>query len=145
MYVKPKITNFISKRIKQKNLKFRCMYFYYYQLITLVKMINKYIKMLQVLGGWIKNNFYFIKRKNRNTQSLLPLKYRVLTMKGTNRVLSMKGIVFAVQVTLVNSKVMPTLDGINIKIQLRAQNHQNTLEATSTTFTLTVIPRPGRT
>ena len=66
-------------------------------------------------------------------------------MKGTNRVLSMKGIVFAVQVTLVNSKVMPTLDGINIKIQLRAQNHQNTLEATSTTFTLTVIPRPGRT
>lgn len=93
----------------------------------------------------MKNNFCFIKRKNRNTQSLLPLKYRVLTMKGTNRVLSMKGIVFAVQVTLVNSKVMPTLDGINIKIQLRAQNHQNTLEATSTTFTLTVIPRPGRT
>ena len=108
-------------------------------------MINKYIEMLQVLGGWIKNNFYFIKRKTRNTQSVLPLKYRVLTMKGTNRVLSMKGIVFAVPVTLVNSKVMPTLDGINKKIQLRVQNRQNTSEAASTTFTLTVISKPGRT
>ena len=39
-------------------------------------------------------------------------------------------------VTLVNPNVMRKLDGMNIIIQLKLQNHQNTFEATSTTILL---------
>ena len=39
-----------------------------------------------------------------------------------------------VHVTLVKSNVMRELDRMNIIIQLKVQNHQNTFEATSTTI-----------
>ena len=52
----------------------------------------------------------------------------------TNRVLSIKEILLVCHVTLVKPKVMRKLDGINIIIQLKVQNHQNTFEATSTTI-----------
>ena len=39
-----------------------------------------------------------------------------------------------VHVTLVKPNVMRKLDGMNTIIQLNAQNHQNTFEATSTTI-----------
>ena len=39
-----------------------------------------------------------------------------------------------VHVTLVKPNVMRKLDGMNIIIQLKVQNHQNTFEATSTTI-----------
>ena len=52
----------------------------------------------------------------------------------TNRVLSIKEIVLVVHVTLVKPNVMRKLDGMNIIIQLKVQNHQNTFEATSTTI-----------
>ena len=48
--------------------------------------------------------------------------------------LSIKGIVLAVHVTLVKPKVMQKLDGMNIIIQLKVQNHQSTSETTSTTI-----------
>ena len=51
-----------------------------------------------------------------------------------NRVLSIKEIVLVVQVTLVKPNVMRKLDGMNIIIQLKVQNHQNTFGATSTTI-----------
>ena len=47
----------------------------------------------------------------------------------TNRVLSKKEIVLVVHGTLVKPN-----DRMNIIIKLRAQNHQNTFEATSTTI-----------
>ena len=57
-----------------------------------------------------------------------------------------------VQVTLVKPNVMPKLDEINIIIQLKVQNHQNTFEATLTTILhglsfqmLQKMLRPGRT
>ena len=52
----------------------------------------------------------------------------------TNRVLSKKEIVLVVHGTLVKPNVMRELDRMNIIIKLRAQNHQNTFEATSTTI-----------
>ena len=39
-----------------------------------------------------------------------------------------------VHVTLVKPNVMRKLDGMNIKTQLKVQNHQNTFETTSTTI-----------
>ena len=70
----------------------------------------------------------------------------------TNRVLSMKGIVLVVYVTLVKPNVMQKLDGMNIIIQLKVHNHQNTFEATSITVLhglsfqmLQKMLRPGRT
>ena len=45
----------------------------------------------------------------------------------------MKGIVLVVRITLVKPNVIQTLDGIDIIIQLKAQNHGNTFEAASTT------------
>ena len=48
--------------------------------------------------------------------------------------LSIREIVLVVHVTLVKPKVMPKLDEMNIIIQLKVQNHQNTFEATSTTI-----------
>ena len=51
-----------------------------------------------------------------------------------NRVLSTKGIVLVVHVTLVKPNVMQKLDEMNIISQLKVQNHQNTFEATSTTI-----------
>ena len=39
-----------------------------------------------------------------------------------------------VHVTLVKPTVMQKLDGMNIIIQLKVQNHQNTFKATSTTI-----------
>ena len=70
----------------------------------------------------------------------------------TNRVLSIKEIVLVGHVTLVKPNVMRKLDGMNIIIQLKVQNHQNTFEATSTTILhgtsfemLQKLLRPGRT
>ena len=66
--------------------------------------------------------------------------------------LSIKEIVLVVHVTLVKPNVMRKLDGKNIIIQLKIQNHQNTFEATSTTILhgllfqlLQKMLRPGRT
>ena len=57
-----------------------------------------------------------------------------------------------VHVTLVKPNVMRKLDGMNIIIQLKVQNHQNTFEAISTTILhgpsfqmLQKMLRPGRT
>ena len=50
-----------------------------------------------------------------------------------NRVISIKEFVLVVHVTLVKPNVMQKLDGMNIIIQLKVQNHQNTFEATLTT------------
>ena len=52
----------------------------------------------------------------------------------TNRVLSIKEIVLVVHLTLVKPNVMQKLNGMNIIIQLKVQNHQNTFEAISTTI-----------
>ena len=49
-----------------------------------------------------------------------------------NRVLSIKGIVVVVHVTLVKPNVMQKLDRMNIIIQLKVQNDRNTFKATST-------------
>ena len=66
--------------------------------------------------------------------------------------LSIKETILVVYVTLVKPGVMRKLDGINIIIQLKVQNHQNTFEETSTTTLhelsfqiLQKILRPGRT
>ena len=48
--------------------------------------------------------------------------------------LSIKEITLVVHVTLMKPNVMRKLDGMNIIIQLKVQNHQNTFEATSTTI-----------
>ena len=48
--------------------------------------------------------------------------------------LSIKEIVLVVHVTSVKPNVMRKLNGMNIIIQLKIQNHQNTFEATSTTI-----------
>ena len=45
----------------------------------------------------------------------------------------MKGIVLVVRITLVKPNVIQTLDGMDIIIQLKVQNHGNTFEAASTT------------
>ena len=50
--------------------------------------------------------------------------------------LSIKGIVLVVHVTLVKLNVMQKLDGTNITIQIKVENHQNTCEATSITILL---------
>ena len=50
-----------------------------------------------------------------------------------NRILSIKESVLVVHVTLVKRNVMQKFDGINIIIQLKVQNHQDTFDATSTT------------
>ena len=57
-----------------------------------------------------------------------------------------------VHVALVKPSVMRKVDGMNIIIQLKVQNHQNTFEATSTTILhelsfqmLQKMLRPGRT
>ena len=47
---------------------------------------------------------------------------------------NIKGFIFMVHVTLVKPNVMQMLDGMNIIIQLKVQNHQNTFETTSTTI-----------
>ena len=57
-----------------------------------------------------------------------------------NHVLSIKGIVLVVHITLVKPNVMQKLDRMNIIIGLKVQNHQNTFKVTSTTML-----RPGRT
>ena len=64
----------------------------------------------------------------------------------------MKGIVLVVYVTLVKPNAMQKLDGMNIIIQLKVHNHQNTFEATSITVLhglsfqmLQKMLRPGRT
>ena len=68
-----------------------------------------------------------------------------------NRVLSIKEFVLVVHVTLVNPKVMQKLDGMNMIIKLKVQNHQNTYDVTSTTVLqwlsfqmLQKILRPGK-
>ena len=48
--------------------------------------------------------------------------------------LSVSEIVLVVHVTLVKPNVMQKLDEMNIIIQLKVQNHQNTFEAISTTI-----------
>ena len=69
-----------------------------------------------------------------------------------NHVLSLKEIVLALHVTLVKLNFMQTLDGMNIIIQLKVQNHRYTFKATSTTVLhglsvsiLQKMLRPGRT
>ena len=59
--------------------------------------------------------------------------YIGLTSVGCKR-FSIKGFIFVVHVTLVKPNVMQMLDGMNIIIQLKVQNHQNTFEITSTTI-----------
>ena len=66
--------------------------------------------------------------------------------------LSTKESALVVHVTLVKQSVMGKLDGMNIIIQPKVQNHQNTFEATSTTILhglsfqmLQKMLRPGRT
>ena len=49
-----------------------------------------------------------------------------------NHVLYIKEFALLVYVTLVKPNVMQKLDGINIILQLKVQNHQNTFDATST-------------
>ena len=70
----------------------------------------------------------------------------------TNRVLSTKETVLVAHVTLVKPNVMQKLDGMNIIVQRKVQNHQNIFEATSTTILralsfqmLQKMLRPGRT
>ena len=48
--------------------------------------------------------------------------------------LSIKGIVLVVHVTLVKPNVIQMLDGMNMIIHLKVQTHQNVSEATSTTI-----------
>ena len=68
--------------------------------------------------------------KTRNIRSSFPLKdkndYKLCVIY--------KGIVLVVHVTLVKPNVMQKLDRINLIIQLKVQNYQNTFEATSTTI-----------
>ena len=47
--------------------------------------------------------------------------------------LSVKRIALVVRVILVNPNVMQKLDGMNIIMQPKVQNHRDTFEATSTT------------
>ena len=61
---------------------------------------------------------------------MLPLKIKTVA----NRVLPIKEIVLVLHVTLVKPNVIQKLDGINIIVQLKVQNHYNTFEATSTTI-----------
>ena len=68
--------------------------------------------------------------QTRNMQSLFPLKEK----KIINRVLSIKEFVLVVHLTLVKPNVMQKLDGMNIIIQLKVQNHQYTFDVTSTTI-----------
>ena len=68
--------------------------------------------------------------QTRNVQSLFPLKEK----KIINRVLSIKEFVLVVHLTLVKPNVMQKLDGVNIIIQLKVQNHQYTFNVTSTTI-----------
>ena len=92
------------------------------------------IKSKQFLKKFLKftNNSFgmVITLKTRNIRSLFPLKdkndYKWCVIN--------KVIVLVVHVTLVKQNVMQKLDGRNIIIQLKVQNHQNTLEATSTPF-----------
>ena len=72
-----------------------------------------------------------IKWKTTNIWSLFPFKEKKTII---NHVLSIKGIVLVVQVTLVKPNVMQKWDGMNIVIQLKVKNHQNTFKATSTTI-----------
>ena len=51
-----------------------------------------------------------------------------------NCVLSTKRIVLVVHVTLVKPNIMQKLNGMNIIIQLKAQNNQNNFEGTSATI-----------
>ena len=60
---------------------------------------------------------------------LFPLKDKAII----NSVLSIKGMVHVVHVALVKSSGMQKLDGMNIIIQIKVQNHQNTFETISTT------------
>ena len=53
--------------------------------------------------------------KTRNIQSLFPLKIKTII----NRMLSIKGIVLVVHVSLVKANVMQKLDGMNTIIQLK--------------------------
>ena len=64
--------------------------------------------------------------KTRNIIYLFPL---LKTKAIINRVLTIKGIVLVVHATLVKLNVMQKLDGINIIIQVKVQNHQNTFES----------------
>ena len=66
--------------------------------------------------------------------------------------LSIKEFVLVIHITLLKANVKQKLDGMNIIIQLKVQNHQNTFEATSTTILhglsfqmLQKMLRPGRT
>ena len=66
--------------------------------------------------------------------------------------LSIKEFVLVIHITLLNANVKQKLDGMNLIIQLKVQNHQNTFEATSTTILqglsfqmLQKMLRPGRT
>ena len=86
--------------------------------------------------------------KTRNIRYLFPLKEKTII----NCVLSIKGIILVVNVTLVKPNIMQKLDGMNIIIQQKVQNQQNTFEATSTTILhglsfqmLQKMLRPGRT
>ena len=69
-----------------------------------------------------------------------------------NRVLSIKEVSLVVHMILVKPEVMQRLDGINIIIQLKVQNHQNNSKATSAVALqvmsfqmLRRLIRPGRT
>ena len=66
--------------------------------------------------------------------------------------LSIKEFVLVIHITLLKANVKQKLDGMNIIIQLKVQNHQNTFEATSTIILhglsfqmLQKMLRPGRT
>ena len=66
--------------------------------------------------------------------------------------LSIKEFDLVIHITLLKANVKQKLDGMNIIIQLKVQNHQNTFEATSTTILhglsfqmLQKMLRPGRT
>ena len=69
-----------------------------------------------------------------------------------NCVLSIQRIALVVHLRLVKPNVMQKLDGMDIIIQLKVQNHENTFEVTSTTILhglsyqmLQKMLRPGRT
>ena len=68
-----------------------------------------------------------------------------------NLALSIKAIVFVVQVTSVKPSVIQKLDGMNIITQQKVQNHRNTFETMSTIVLhgllfqmLQKMLRPGR-
>ena len=96
--------------------------------------VNNEIKskyFLKKFHRFTNNSFSIvITWKTRNIRSFFPLKDK----NDYKSDVIYKGDCSVVHVTLVKSNVMQKLDGMNIIIQLKVKNHQNTFEATLTTI-----------